>query len=82
MRQNVPSKFELITIAQSKYWEQCISNPDNKTMVPLVRSVLDNNGMANDPAYWETVSDICSYLAHYDHRQLPLGFTQTPHHIQ
>jgi hypothetical protein len=75
VNQNVPTKSELIAEAQSKYWKQRTEDPDNKTMVPLVKSVLDNNGMANDPAYWQIISDICSALASYDHRQLSLPFS-------
>ena len=81
VNQNVPTKLDLIAQAQCKYWEQRICDPGNQTMVPLVQSVLDNNGMANDPAYWETVSDICSHLARYDHRQMILDFTESPHRI-
>lgn len=82
VKRTVPTKFELIAQARRKYWEQRVKDPKNRAMVPLVQSVLDSNGMANDPAYWETVSDICSHLGSYDHRQLTLDFPQSPHHIR
>jgi hypothetical protein len=52
-----------------------VEKPAETKLVPLVMAVLDENGMANDPAYYETISDICSTLASYDHRQLSLPFS-------
>lgn len=69
------SKAELIAKTRSRYWKQCVEKPAETKLVPLVMAVLDENGMANDPAYYETISDICSTLASYDHRQLSLPFS-------
>jgi hypothetical protein len=66
------SLSELIAEVRKRYWQQRIEHPREKRLVPLVKAVLDDNGMANDPAYHEIVSQICSALASHDHRQLSL----------
>lgn len=66
------SLSELIVEVRSRYWKQRVGNFERKDLVPVVKAVLDDNGMANDPAYYETVSEICSILASRNNLQLSL----------
>jgi hypothetical protein len=71
--------WNLFRKAELRYWEMLKADPKAKIDMPLlVRSVLDENGMANDPAYDETLKDICSGLGSWNHDQMELFSGQTP----
>jgi|GEM_PF-2045143 hypothetical protein len=71
--------WELFKKAESRYWDLAKLDPKKGVNIPsLVRAVLDENGMANDPAYDETLRDICSALGSWDHDQMNLFSRETP----
>lgn len=75
--------WNLFTLARARYLGQIKENPRNTRLLPLVTAVLDENGMANDPARTEIISDLCSALGSWNRDQLNLFNSETPSlHIQ
>ena len=71
--------WELFEKARQRYWILLSGASRKKVNVPLiVEDVLDENGMANDPARDEMLRDICSRLGSWNRDQLELFSNKTP----
>ena len=63
---------ELLKEVKRRYWQQRRKDPEKKDIVPLVHEVLNDNGLANDPAHEKMVSQICSLFGARKKKQLRL----------
>jgi len=71
--------WDLFKKVESRYWALVKKNPKEKLdMLSLAQAVLDENGMANDPAHDETLRDLCSALGSWNRDQMELFSKDTP----